>query len=638
MDRMMKAAGERLQEKGRTRRAYRPHLGIERCEERALLSLAVVSITPTGAPGDNGSYLGALASSSLPAASPSATPSTAMSADGSLLVFQSDADNLVSGQGDANQATDVFVRNLKTGSTQLVSVTPTGQTGNGRSFDPVISPDGRYVAFLSTATNLSSVAANPLPAGAPDGSGLLYVRDLKTGTTTLVDATAAGAGSNGLATGTFAFSPNSASLAFLDTSTNLTSGTSAATPSNNANVYLYTLSAGTTQAVSVTPGGALSQGSSITTPGATSLVFSPDGKSLAFTSNATDLTRTPASLISGAGGATNLYLANLASGSIALVSGSADGHLSDGSSGTPVFSPDGGLLAYLSTSNDITAAAQGPAQANQNVFVYNISTGQNTAQSVTSQGVLSAGTVTQMVFSPDGKTLAFDSTGNDLTSNAADTPLSAINNNAMGWNASNVYLRDLSAGTTRALSVSPSGNLSNGFVGDLQFSPDGQNLAYLSSADDLTGNTPPPLSDPSPNGGAASPLPNAPATPASNLFLTNLATGTTSLLSVTPTGTLSSGNVLSYAFRPDGQAVAFDALSNDLTNNPPTVASSPATVPGASSSGVNVFVRDLSRRRPAWSARRPTARSPTIHRAERRSRCSTVPTARPSISAMPPVL
>ena len=124
---------------------------------------------------------------------------------------------------DTNKASDVFVRNLQTGQTQLVSARPDGKVGNGRSFHPIISPDGRYVVFLSAATNLSSV-----DAGRPDdrGSswyGYLYVRDLETQTTTLLDVGQNGQAANGIATGNYVFSPDSTSLAFADTSTNLTS-------------------------------------------------------------------------------------------------------------------------------------------------------------------------------------------------------------------------------------------------------------------------------------------------------------------------------------------------------------------------------------------------------------------------------
>ena len=56
--------------------------------------------------------------------------------------------------GDTNDADDVFVRDRQTGTTRRVSVGPGGVQGNGDSFGPAISADGRFVAFDSDATNL----------------------------------------------------------------------------------------------------------------------------------------------------------------------------------------------------------------------------------------------------------------------------------------------------------------------------------------------------------------------------------------------------------------------------------------------------------------------------------------------------
>ena len=76
----------------------------------------------------------------------------AISADGRFVAFISDATNLV--PGDTNGRYDVFVRDRQTGTTRRVSVGPGGVQGNGDSFDPAISADGRFVAFDSYATNL----------------------------------------------------------------------------------------------------------------------------------------------------------------------------------------------------------------------------------------------------------------------------------------------------------------------------------------------------------------------------------------------------------------------------------------------------------------------------------------------------
>jgi Tol biopolymer transport system component len=76
----------------------------------------------------------------------------AISADGRYVAFDSDADNLVA--GDKNGHNDVFVRDRVAGITTLVSTDSNGKQGDAGSFTPSISGDGRYVAFVSDADNL----------------------------------------------------------------------------------------------------------------------------------------------------------------------------------------------------------------------------------------------------------------------------------------------------------------------------------------------------------------------------------------------------------------------------------------------------------------------------------------------------
>lgn len=75
-----------------------------------------------------------------------------ISADGRFVAFESLASNLV--LSDSNNASDVFVRTLPAARTERVSVSSTGLQGNGASGEPSISADGRFVAFASVATNL----------------------------------------------------------------------------------------------------------------------------------------------------------------------------------------------------------------------------------------------------------------------------------------------------------------------------------------------------------------------------------------------------------------------------------------------------------------------------------------------------
>jgi Tol biopolymer transport system component len=104
-----------------------------------------------------------------------------ISADGGYVTFDSGSTNLVS--GDTNGAWDIFVRDRQTGTTTLVSRSSAGLEGDGSSFYPSISADGRYVKFESTATNLV--------LGDTNGYNDIFVRDRQTGTTTSVTVTAA---------------------------------------------------------------------------------------------------------------------------------------------------------------------------------------------------------------------------------------------------------------------------------------------------------------------------------------------------------------------------------------------------------------------------------------------------------------
>src|SRR5207249_14005 len=82
----------------------------------------------------------------------------ALSADGRFVAFRSAGTNLVA--GDTNGATDVFVHDRQTGTTERVSGASDGTQGNDASAGPALSADGRLVAFHSSATNLVAGDAN----------------------------------------------------------------------------------------------------------------------------------------------------------------------------------------------------------------------------------------------------------------------------------------------------------------------------------------------------------------------------------------------------------------------------------------------------------------------------------------------
>jgi len=112
------------------------------------------------------------------------TVAPSLSADGRYIAFQSVATNLGSG-GDVGY--DVYVLDRRTDAVELVSRTPGGGDGNGASAAATISDDGRYVVWVSTASNL--VTLNP-PPGTSVRHG--WVRDRETGITRPLDRIGAG--------------------------------------------------------------------------------------------------------------------------------------------------------------------------------------------------------------------------------------------------------------------------------------------------------------------------------------------------------------------------------------------------------------------------------------------------------------
>lgn len=99
----------------------------------------------------------------------------ALSTDGRIVAFESDADNLV--PNDTNQWTDIFVRDMTSGEIDRVSEATDGAEAMGVSWSPALSGDGRLVAFVSTALNLDPQDPNYLAD--------IYIHDRQTGETSL---------------------------------------------------------------------------------------------------------------------------------------------------------------------------------------------------------------------------------------------------------------------------------------------------------------------------------------------------------------------------------------------------------------------------------------------------------------------
>ena len=269
------------------------------------------------------------------------------SENGRFVAFMSGASDLVA--TDTNGEFDVFVRDLKTGTTTLVSVNRAGtDSGNSLSQNPVLSADGHFVAFASEASDLVAIDTN--------GTSDIFVRDLKTGTTTLVSVNQAGTDSgNGISIEGYRFSENGRFVGFVSGASDLV-----ATDTNGTvDVFVRDLKRRTTTLVSVNQAG--TDSGNEFSGGVEAPALSADGRFVAFRSLASDLVATDTN------GADDVFVRDLKMKTTTLVSVNRAGTNSGNSfSGSSVLSADGRFVAFRSLASDLVAT---DTNGQQDVFV-----------------------------------------------------------------------------------------------------------------------------------------------------------------------------------------------------------------------------------------------------------------------------
>jgi Tol biopolymer transport system component len=249
-----------------------------------------------------------------------------MSADGRFVAFWSYASNLV--DGDTNRSRDVFVHDLRTGETRRASVSSSGAQANGASFNPSISADGRFVAFVSPASNLVD--------GDTNGAYDVFVHDLRTGKTRRVSVSSSGAQAN--ASGFFplsaypSISADGRFVAFDSPAPNLVRRDTNRRP----DVFIHDLRTGETRLVSVSSRGRQGNKKSFNPS------ISAAGHFVAFKSYATDLVRHDTNA------SRDVFVHGLRTGKTRRVSVSSRGRQGNKDSGTPSISADGRFVAFAS--------------------------------------------------------------------------------------------------------------------------------------------------------------------------------------------------------------------------------------------------------------------------------------------------
>ncbi|HEY9848816.1 MAG TPA: DUF4347 domain-containing protein [Leptolyngbyaceae cyanobacterium] len=310
---------------------------------------------------------------------------SSISADGRYVAFSSGASNLVS--GDTNGTTDVFVRDTLTNTTTRVSLSSSGIQGGGDV--PSISADGRYVAFMSSASNLVS--------GDTNGWDDIFLRDTFTNTTTRVSVDSMGNQGNFFSEFP-SISGNGRYVAFRSYASNLVSGDT----NNKWDIFVRDTLTNTTTRVSVDSMG--NQGNADSQQG---ISISADGRYVAFNSAASNL-------VSGdTNGASDIFVRDTLTNTTTRVSVDSMGNQANSSSFYPFISADGRYVTFRSTASNLVS---GGTNGTSHIFVRDTLTNTTTLVSVDSMGNQGNGFSQSASISADGRYVAFYSDATNLVS------------------------------------------------------------------------------------------------------------------------------------------------------------------------------------------------------------------------------
>src|SRR4051794_4125690 len=314
--------------------------------------------------------------------------------------------------------------------TELVGVNSAGVQGNDYSGRPTISGNGAVVAFGSGATNL-------VPGDTSDVGGI-FVRDRRTGRTVLASVSSTGERANDLSQ-VGLISKEGRRVAFQSFATNLVPNDT----NGRGDVFVRDLEAGTTVRASVGPGGQQFEGS-VNGPEA----ISADARLVVFWTQK-DL-------------GDNRFLdtlmtRDLKAGTTVVESRNAKGELANGQFFNVAMSPDGRYLAFDS---DSTNLAPGTTAGRFQAYLRDRAAGTTRLVSVTPAGAPTAGEALGVAVSADGNLVAFSALADDLV------PSGGAGGKVVP------YVRDMKAGKTTRLAVTPPG-----------VAPDGDFYVYSVSGD-----------------------------------------------------------------------------------------------------------------------------------------------------------
>jgi hypothetical protein len=417
-------------------------------------------------------------------------------------------------------------------------------SGGGNAYRPWLSDNGRYLVFDSDGKRVITGQVES------DNSRDVYLYDRTTGSIERISNGMNGAaaiiptnncdGSTGVRCGSqrATISADGRFVAFWSNATNLVPNDT----NGHFDAFLYDRQNHTMTLVSKGYNGAQADGDSRRP------VVSRDGTAVVFESAATNIAP-PAScgILTGCKGgdknnADDVFLYNVGDGSVALVSGTADGATGNGDSNRPTLSGNGRRVLFQSGATNL-----GPADSNgatNDIYMRDFAAGQTTIVSTGSNGQGDKASDSPSI-SADGRWVSFDSKATNFA--PGDT-----------GGDTDVFVKDLESGALEQISVRTDGGQATGTNGstvvgsDSTISADGRFVAFWSNATNLVdGDT------------NATDCKHGAAAPCADVFVRDRVAHTTTRI-VSTNGVQGDGDSFSPALSMDGRLVAFDSEASTL--------------------------------------------------------------------------
>jgi len=343
-----------------------------------------------------------------------------ISADGRYVVFQSESYNLSA--EDPETCSDIYLHDMQTGTTKLISVSSSGQKSDDLSNMATISENGRYVVYHSLGTNLVS--------GDTNGKQDIFLYDIQTGETKRVSIASDGTQGDGNSTGGASISSDGQYITFSSEATNLVTGDTNA----SGDVFVHDMQTGETTRESVASDGAQANGDS---SGYKTPSISADGRYVEFHALATNLVSDDTNKTS------DVFVHDRQTGETTRVSVASDGTQANADSYSEVGVPIG-LNRYIVFYSYATNLVAGDTNASYDTFVHDMQTGETKRVSVASDGTQANSSSYVGFISADGQRIVYGSAASNLvlgdTNDAGDIFVATAVDLTTNANLSNLTL------------------------------------------------------------------------------------------------------------------------------------------------------------------------------------------------------